>query len=131
MKEIIKVQELLPELGVPGKLPLIGYVFSEQWGKQDLTRLTKFFKASKMARQIMLESDAEWERLRPLTKAKDDATLLALREGYRDGVPKEFGKKQEESIQAAFKIVANLGGRKLVGNSSELSAGTLWPGETY
>ena len=91
MKELIKVQELLPQLGVPGRLPLIGYVFGEEWGNNNVNALTKFFKASNRARQIMLESDSEWERLRPLTKAKNNATLTALRDGYRDGIPKEYG----------------------------------------
>ena len=131
MKELVKVQELLPELGVPGRLPLIGYVFEEKWAKTNAKLLKTFFRASKMARQIMLESDSEWERLRPFTRAKNDATLIALRDGYRDGVPKTFGKKQEDAIRAAFAIVAEHGGRKLVGKSTQLAKGTLWSGETY
>jgi NitT/TauT family transport system substrate-binding protein len=131
MKELIKVQKLLPELGVPGRLPLIGYVFGEKWAETNLNTLEKFFHASTMARQIMLESDAEWERLRPFTMAKNDATLVALRDGYRDGVPRKFGKKQSDAIRAAFEIVAEHGGRRLVGKSTQLAAGTLWPGKAY
>ena len=69
--------------------------------------------------------------MRPLTRAKDDATLAALRDGYREGVPQTYGHEQEEAIRAAFRIVAEHGGRALVGRNIELAPGTLWGGEAY
>ena len=131
MVEIIKVQDLLPALGVPGRLPLIGYVFSEAWAEENPEAVRAFFDASASAREIMMQSDEEWERLRPLTRAKNDATLKALRRGYREGVPKTYGYEQEEAIRAAFRIVAAHGGRALVGRSAELAPGTLWGGHGY
>lgn len=128
MKELIKVQEILPALGVPGRLPLIGYVFAESWAARNADALAGFLAASAAARAIMLESDDEWQRLRPLTGARDEATLAALRDGFREGVPKAFGPVQQDSIRAAFAIVAGLGGRELVGNSTELAPGTVWNG---
>ena len=53
MVELIKVQDLLPALGVPGRLPLIGYVFSESWAEQNLEAINAFFKASEDARKII------------------------------------------------------------------------------
>ena len=131
MTELVKVQDLLPSLGVPGRLPLIGYVFSQSWAEENIEAVSAFFRASSEARAIMLQSDEEWERLKPLTKAADEATLAALRDGYREGVPQAFGQEQEESIRAAFRIVAKHGGRALVGRNTELAPGTLWSGATY
>ena len=128
MTELIQVQDLLPALGVPGRLPLIGYVFGESWADANQAAIKGFLQASAAARRILVESDAEWDRIRPMTKARDDATLIALRDGYRDGVPAKFGPHQEDSIRAAFAIVAELGGRKLVGGSTHLAPGTVWSG---
>ena len=128
MRELVRVQDILPALGVPGRLPLIGYVFSEAWAETDRDALDGFLAASAAARAIMLESDAEWERLRPLTRAEDDATLLALRDGYRDGVPTAARAVQEAAIREAYAIVAALGGRNLVGRSTKLAPGTVWRG---
>ena len=36
MTELIRVQDLLPSLGVPGRLPLIGYVFSQSWAEENI-----------------------------------------------------------------------------------------------
>lgn len=127
-KEIVKVQDLLPALGVPGRLPLIGYVFSEAWAAENQAALASFIEASTTAREILMTSDDEWNRIRDMTKAKDDEELIALRDGYRDGVPEALGPQQEEAIRAAFKIVAELGGRTLVGPSNDLAPGTVWGG---
>lgn len=127
-KEIIKVQDMLPALGIPGRLPLIGYVFSEAWAAENPAALEGFMAASSAAREILMTSDAEWERIRPLTKAADDAELAALRDGYREGVPQSLGAQQEDAIRAAFAIIAELGGQALVGNSTDLAPGTVWGG---
>ena len=126
MTELIKVQDLLPALGVPGRLALIGYVFSEAWAAENPAALSGFLAASAAARKIMLESDDEWTRLMPKTGAKDEATLVAFRDGFRDGVPKTTGPLQAEAIASAFEIVAKLGGRALVGKSTKLAPGTVW-----
>jgi NitT/TauT family transport system substrate-binding protein len=129
MKELIKVQDLLPALGVEGRLALIGYVFGEQWAADNPRALAGFLAASAAARQIMLESDDEWTRLMPLTGAKDEATLIAFRDGFREGIPKALGPEQAQAIATAFGIVAELGGRALVGKSTQLAPGTVWAGQ--
>ena len=126
VRELVRVQDILPALGVPGRLPLIGYVFRESWADANRDALDGFLAASAAARAILLESDAEWDRLRTLTRAEDDATLAALRDGYRDGVPTAPRETQAAAIRRAYAIVAALGGRDLVGRSVELAPGTVW-----
>lgn len=129
MKELIKVQDLLPALGVESRLAFIGYVFREEWAAENPRALAGFLAASAAARQIMAESDDEWARLMPITGAKDEETLVAFREGFRDGIPKNTPAVQARAIEAAFGIVAELGGRALVGRSTKLAPGTVWIGQ--
>ncbi len=75
---------------------------------------------------MLVDSDAEWERLRTLTRAESDEVLASLRAGYRDGVPTTSAAMQSDAIAAAFAIVAKLGGRELVGRSTVLAPGTVW-----
>ena len=74
----------------------------------------------------MLSSDNEWERIFPLTKAKDRTTLINLRDSYRNGIPLTFGNQEIEETKKIFKILAKFGGRDLVGSKNELSQGTFW-----
>lgn len=127
-RTIIGVQELLPELGVPGRLPLIGYVFRELFAAEHGDAVAGFIAASQDASSIMASSEEEWETLRDMTGARDDETLAALRDAYREGIIKDYGPEQAEAIRQAFAIVAEWGGRDLVGNAKELAPGTLWTG---
>jgi NitT/TauT family transport system substrate-binding protein len=126
MTELVKVADLLPGLGVEGPLPLIGWVFSEGWAGRNEKLLQGFLDASAEAKKIMARSDAEWERLRPLTKAKDDAILFALRDAYRAGIPGPLDRRAVRAAEAAFATLAEVGGAALVGKARALSPGTFW-----
>ncbi len=128
MVPLLEVQDILPALGVPGRLPLIGYVFSEGFAAKHPGAVTGFIAASRDAQAIMRDSDAEWTRLRPLTGARDDATLAALRDGFRRGIPAGSASEHQAAIAAAFKVLAEAGGAELVGSSATLAPGTVWQG---
>jgi len=125
LKKIISISEILPQLGIGEALPLIGYVFSEKWAKENPLRLKGFLDASNEARQILKNSDEEWERIKKITGSKNLETLVALRDGFRAGIP-DTNTDYTLSIAKAFKILADIGGQKLVGDSKELSNGVIW-----
>lgn len=128
MTQLISVDELLPALGVERKPPLIGWVFSEQWAASNRSAVTAFLRTARAAKQILATSDSEWERLRPLTKADNDITLLALRDAFRAGIPNSFDEADIAAAEQLFETLAKYGGRDLVGDSKRLSEGTFWSG---
>ena len=131
MRELVSVTDLLPALGVNGQPPLIGWVFSEGWAKANGPAIKGYLRALRAAKKILATSDTEWDRLRPLTKAKNDETFLALRKAYRAGIPKSFGDKDIAAAKALFKTLAKYGGSDLVGKSPVLAPGTFWSGYRY
>jgi NitT/TauT family transport system substrate-binding protein len=128
MRPLIKLPDILSGLGVDKPIPLIGWVFREDWANQNPQTMERFMAASMEAKSIMAKSDAEWERLKPLMRAEDNATFLALRAGYRNGIPHCADADYETSVATVFKILAETGGEKLVGKSKTLSDGTFWSG---
>ncbi len=78
------------------------------------------------AKNLLAQSDSEWERLRPLLRVSDDAAVKTLRNAYRDGIPKCFGEQEIKAAEQVFEILAKEGGRELVGSSPTLSDGTFW-----
>ena len=79
----------------------------------------------------MDQSDEEWERLRPLTRAEDDATLAAFKRRYREGIVRRWGDQERQAAAKLYRVLAELGGEELVGSSPALVDGTFWPGVRY
>jgi len=126
MQELISVQEILPALGIETAVPLLGWVFDQKWASAHQPALTAFLTAARAASRQLDQSNAEWERIRSLTKAEDDATLVALRDAYRVGIPQRFGEAERSAATDLFEVLAEQGGETLVGSSRSLSPGTFW-----
>lgn len=125
-KTLITVPEILSKLGVDVQVPLIGWVFNEEWADSREQALKGLLRAVAQAEKMLLESDSEWERLGPLLKAPDSVTEIALRDAFRNGIPGCFDQSVVDAAGRIFAILAEEGGNKLVGNSTELSEGTFW-----
>lgn len=118
-------------LGIESDVPLLGYVFSESWAAAHRDAVLRFVRASREAKRILAESDEEWQQLRPLMKAEDEATFTALRDGFRAGIPQRWSKAERSDAVRLFAVMAELGGEELVGASRELQPGTFWPELVY
>jgi NitT/TauT family transport system substrate-binding protein len=130
-RRLIDVEQIARELGIEHEVPQLGYVFHENWANENAELALAFVAASREAKQILLRSDQEWQRLRPLIKAEDDATFEVLKRRWRDGVPESFGEAERASAAALFRLLADLGGERLVGPAPELQPGTFWSEVTF
>jgi NitT/TauT family transport system substrate-binding protein len=130
-RRLIDYNEAARQLGVPLDVPQLGYVFSEAWAAEHSEVVQGFAEASKAAKAILAESDAEWERIRPRTGADDDAVFAALRQRFRDGIVTEWGPEELDAAVQLYAMLAELGGAELVGRATELVPGTFWEPLVY
>jgi NitT/TauT family transport system substrate-binding protein len=114
-------------LGAKGPISAIGYVFDEGWAVKHTDAVRGFVQASRDAKDLLRRSDAEWETLRDMTGAKDDATLNALRDNFRAGIPSRPLAEEMADTAEVYNFLAELGGEKLVGQSKTMAPGTFWP----
>ena len=129
MRVLISSQEAARQLGIHSKLPLVGHVFDAAWARDNPQAISGFIAAVTEARALLARSDAEWERLRPMMRAPDQATFDALRNGWRAGIPGPMDKAAVADAARLFDVLAKLGGRQLIGDGEALSAGTFWGAE--
>jgi NitT/TauT family transport system substrate-binding protein len=131
MRQILSIGDALTALGIPGRLPLTGYVVSAHWAQENHALLDGFIAAGRAANAILATSDAEWERIFPLTGAADAAELSQLRQAYRDGIPRGWNAAEEAAAARLHRLLADIGGTALVGPSPDLAPGTFLDGVRY
>ena len=130
MTPLLQLDELLVALGIEDPLPMIGWVFRESWARDNHALIEGFLGASARAKRLMLDDDEIWIDLRPLMRVSDEATWRALRDGFRAGVPLGLDdERAERAAEHVFTILAQEGGRALVGSSVALAPGTFWQGK--
>jgi NitT/TauT family transport system substrate-binding protein len=129
--QLVGVNEAQAALGVPASAPQLGYVFKQGFADAKPDLLRAFAEASREAKRILATSDAEWQRLKPLTRADDDATLKALQRRFVEGIVPHWGPAEQQQAADLYLVLARLGGEALVGKAPELVAGTFWSGVSY
>lgn len=125
-RRLIGMENLLPQLGAKGRMAMVGYVFDEDWAKSHRDLIARFLDVTAKAKDILAKSDAEWERIAPLTGATDAATLHAYRDRYREGIPRRPIADEEADARLLYTVLADIGGRDLVGPADQLSPGTYY-----
>ena len=126
-KRLVSMQHVVTSLlGFETQLPMLGYVFDENWAKENETSVQAFAAASIKARDLMLSSDKQWDEIRDIMKVDDDKTFSALRKRYREGIPQKWSNIERAAAAIIIRILAEEGGSKLVGKQQQLSPGTFW-----
>jgi NitT/TauT family transport system substrate-binding protein len=125
-RRILEVRDAEAALGLAEPVALIGYAFSEQFAIDHRNAIDRFIAVSRQADDIMLHSDQEWDALRPLMHAGDDATFKAYRDRTREGMPRRSIARETADAQTLFKALASAGGAELVGPSQELDPGLYY-----
>ncbi|WP_248304647.1 ABC transporter substrate-binding protein [Breoghania sp. L-A4] len=113
--QLIGANDAAMKLGARGPISAIGYVFNEDWANEHVGAVKNFIQASRDAKELMRTSDAVWEELRAATRAGDDATLAALRDRFREGIPDRPIAEEMEDTARIYDVLAEIGGEKLVG----------------
>jgi NitT/TauT family transport system substrate-binding protein len=125
-RRVAGIEDLLPRLGAKGRISMIGYVFDEEWADVHRDVLARFIAATRAAKEILSTSDAEWQKIAPLTGASDTATLRAYRDRYREGIPRRPIVDEAVDARVLYRVLAAVGGRELVGPAHELDSGTFY-----
>ncbi|WP_080920199.1 ABC transporter substrate-binding protein [Manganibacter manganicus] len=112
-------------LGASGPVSALGYVFHEKWAARNPSAITGFIKASNAAKNVLASSDSEWQTLAPIVRAEGNE-LKTLRDRYREGIPKRPIAQDAADAAKLYRVLAAIGGKKLVGKASEMAPGTFW-----
>ena len=126
-RRLISAEDAANALGSSGPVAAIGYVFDEQWAVENPA--AAFVKASRETKQLLRESDEEWQRLADNGDIKDGPqALIVLRDRFREGIPARNHDEEVKDAGVIFEVLSKLGGKKLVGDADTMAEGTYWNG---
>lgn len=126
MKNILSMKTMLEEFKIHNDIPLIGWVFSQEFAKDNKTLINSFLQASYEAKKLLNDDISQWNKIKSKMRVKNEETFMALVNGYKEGIPKVFAQEEKDSSKKVFDILARIGGTKLVGKSLTLQEGTFW-----
>jgi NitT/TauT family transport system substrate-binding protein len=126
-RRILAIEDAVAALNIARGVPYLGYIFAQNWAVRNTGLIDGFVAASRRARAVLASSDAEWQRVKPLTGTRDDAELERLRDWYRKGMPHHWGEPERRAADALFALMAQIGGSELVGPIDAIPPGTFWP----
>lgn len=124
MRKLIDVSDAASALGLDPNTPLLGYVMTGEMLRENPALVNGLAAASRQAKDLLAESDAEWDRIRDRMNAKTDAQFAALKAGFRAGIP-VAGAVDEEAAAKMLALMADLGGEDLVGRATTLPEGVF------
>ena len=125
-RRVAGIEDILPKLGAKGRIAMVGYVFDEGWESANRDTVARFIAMTRKAKEILATSDAAWEKIAPLTGAPNAATLRVYRDRYREGIPRRPIADEEADARVLYRVLADIGGRELVGPAQELEPGTYY-----
>lgn len=123
-REVIRTGDMAKSFGVTGDIALLGYVFDEDRGGQDI--LADFAVASRQAKTLLASTDTAWDPVRPRMQAEDEPTFQVLRRYFVEGIPKRDMAAERADAERLYAVLARLGGERLIGSAKTLPVG-LYP----
>ncbi|RXH18446.1 ABC transporter substrate-binding protein [Bradyrhizobium guangzhouense] len=125
-RRLAGIEEILPKLGAKGAVSAVGYVFDEGWAASHRDAVARFIAMTRKAKQLLVTSDAAWDKIAPLTGTADPAMLKTYRDRYRDGIPRRSINDEEADARVLYRVLAEIGGHDLVGPAAEVDPGTFY-----
>ncbi len=125
-RTLLTGEDIIRQLGISETVPSIGYVFKQEWANQHKAAFKEFLSLSKQAHDALCSSDAEWQKILPLTDAATASEQQKLRLRYCQGRVEQWGTSQQNAAAKIYTLLHQLSNNKLTGQSPQLQAGTFW-----
>jgi NitT/TauT family transport system substrate-binding protein len=126
--ELVRLEDMLPELGLSPDTPLLGWVFSERWAAANAPAVRGFLAAAKEARARLAASPEEWREIAPLTGADGPEMLERLRQAYRRGVAGSEPADVGGAAQRLLDLLIQFGGIDEAPADGRVPPGTFFAG---
>ncbi len=117
-RRVISMSDVMTALDIDPQPALVGFIWKESSEADLLPAINSLLAAAREANELLANSDAPWERLRPMMKAADDKEFAALKAGYRSGIRGYWSEADMQSAQKIMDILLAAGDAELAGKGT-------------
>src|ERR1700724_3810816 len=114
-KRGIDMETIEKRLGATGPVAMVGYAFDAGWAAKNKSAVARFLDGAARAKDILANSEAEWQRLAPRIGVSDQAGLEIYRRRYSDGIPRRPIRDEERDAAGLYRVLVEIAGAELVG----------------
>jgi NitT/TauT family transport system substrate-binding protein len=125
-RRLLGMDEIERRLGAKGPVAMVGYVFSEEFTQNHAPVLTRFFEAAAKAKEILVQSGTDWEKIGQRIGVTEKAELALYRQTYIDGIPRRSVAQEAADARELYRILTKIAGPDIIGNATELDEGTFY-----
>jgi NitT/TauT family transport system substrate-binding protein len=126
-RQVLSVDDCARSLGLPAPMSLVGFVFHEDWAIRNPAAINGFLSAVASADDLLATSEQEWQQIRPLMNAPEDALAQHLRQRFVDGITRPSAQAQEHAAVQLFEVLRRTGDPKATDGLKQLPPGIFWP----
>jgi NitT/TauT family transport system substrate-binding protein len=101
-------------------------VFRQDWAEKNRQAIDGFLDAVDQAEHLLATSDVEWQQIRPLMDAPDNALFASLRRRFIAGIAELSADSQQATAERVFAILHSTGGTRATVGLSALPDGIFW-----
>lgn len=129
MRTLLTMDKVLGSWQISADVPVIGWLFKQEWAGQNRELVNAFFAMSFHTRALMNKDDSVWQRIPSFVDKYSVDARPVLMSDYRQGIPVRFDDTIRNDLQTLFKILkANEGTTQITGNLQSLPESLFWQG---
>ncbi|MEH6546221.1 MAG: ABC transporter substrate-binding protein [Sneathiella sp.] len=121
LKFLTTTKQLSSSANLSAEVPLLAYVFKQDWAAENPDLVRSFFLSSQEAKTLLQQDEAAWLALKSTMKVNNEHEFVALRDGFIEGIPSSKDWPHISKMLSWITFLRNNGGEKLVGTSKTLA----------
>jgi NitT/TauT family transport system substrate-binding protein len=126
-RQVISVDDCARGLGLPAAMSLVGFVFHEDWATRNPDAINGFLAAASAGGDLLANSELEWQQIRPLMNAPDNALFEQLKHRFVAGIAHPAAEAQQHAAAQLFDVLLRTGGMQATDGLQQLPQGIFWP----
>jgi NitT/TauT family transport system substrate-binding protein len=123
---LVDIADVETSLGASGPVAAIGYVFDGSFAAAHRDALERFLATTRRAKALIATSPEAWQIVVKQLPSKSAEALASYQKYYARGIPQRAIADEEADARRLYKVLAEIGGRELVGSAESLDPGTYY-----